>query len=1190
MRLTYLLLRSLFPFLLGSVCVIPLSAWGANLPVDLQQRHLTEVLEEISEKYQVFFTYNRSLLKDVMVEYELNNHESLETTINHLLSKTNLRYQHLGKNYYVIFQDNRKGQKSIKKFQRKINQLEKLEQREGINLQLRQRKFDQHLEQVVQSVETKILATVKGVITDEEGIPLVGASVRAKGTNQGALTNEEGKFELTVPEGATALIISYIGYVSQEVALKGQATIDVRLEADISQLDEVVVVGYVSRNKKDVTASVASVDVENMVKRSTSDVTQALQGNVTGVQIYATDQSPGAAFNFNIRGISSPDGAAASPPLVIVDGVQISGIQNVEYENVVGAGDGLRQTTGLENINPNDIESIEILKDASAAAIYGSRAANGVILITTKRGSAGAPTITYNTSLGTQVPFNGPDIANAQEYIQIMQSMYGDDLGEAELVPQAALDYLSDPNQFESFDWYDLVYNNAFTQTHDLSVSGGGGFGSYRISAGYKNQDGIALGTGFERLNLRANSDFNINKRIKIGQSLAVSRSHTDPEPYAFSRSVYYKAIAQVPYFSPYGANPDPKNDPNGDPRVRSFYWGGGDNPEALIRNPLDYQQFWSKDINQDNIQANLYAEVEIFKGLTYKISGSYNQTDAYIKTRTKSLSQPQEYFNCERCIEEQQLRDANWSLDNLLTYDARFGKHSINLMAGYVAQEFSDRFLGGFKADFLSDITSTLDGPGANPLFTSLNGSNSKNRLISYIGQAFYSFDSRYLLTLNFRRDGSSRFDPAVRWGNFPGISGAWRVSNEKFWEGIKGTISDFKIRAGYGILGRQNSGVYPPQATLSFLPYSFGGNLENGLITPGPVNTLITWEESKTTNVGIEFGLFGDKLSGSVEYFERITDRLVSSIIIPGSAGGGEIPTNDGLIENTGVEFGVSYNESLGDFKFQIGLNGTYVNTVLTSIPEDVIFGEAPEWDVPHVIEIYEGRAPSEFWLIQTDGLFRSQEEINAHVGPDGQLIQPDAQPGDIRFIDANGDGVITTEGDRQFAGLGRAPWSGGLNINAFYKNFDFSMNLYGNFGHHVFNGPKYLIEQPFGYDNFSAKLLDAYHETDNPTSDFPRNNPNDINENWNSNPATDRYLEKGDFIKSALTEIGYTLPTSFTDKVSMGSARVSISAQNLFTITGYDGIDPEQGRDGWFSAGIDRGTTPQYRSILLNLNLSF
>ena len=1042
------------------------------------------------------------------------------------------------------------------------------------------------------SLESFAQNQIKGTVTDSDtGEPLVGVNLIVKGTQIGTITDISGNFSVDAPSDGI-LVLSFIGFKTQEVPINGRSIIDVAMEFDISKLEEVIVIGYASRNKADVTSAVSSADMENTVKRNTADVTEALQGNVTGLQVWSTDKSPGSALNVNIRGISSPLGSAATPPLVIVDGIQISGLQYVDWENVVGEGADIRQSTGLENINPYDVESIEVLKDAAAAAIYGSRAANGVILVTTKRGRAGAPSVTYNLNIGTQVPFKGPDVANPEQYIQIMQGMYGEDLAEAELVPQAALDYLEDPSRFSAYDWYDIVYNNAFTQTHDLAVSGGGNFGNYRISTGYKDMNGIALGTKYQRFNIRATSDFNVSKKVRIGQTLSFSRSKTNPEPYAFSRSVYYKAIAQVPYFSPYGINPDPANDPSAPPRNRSFYWGGGENPEALIRNPLDYKEFWSRDIIQDNIQANLYLEYNIVKGLQYKINGSYNQADIFLKTRTRSMSQPQEYFNCERCIEESQVRESNWSLDNLLSYNANFGKHAISALVGYVVQEFSNRYLQGFKSDFLSDLTSTLDGPGANPLYTDLSGGNSKSRLNSIVSQLFYAFNDKYQVTFDFRRDGSSSFDETVRWGNFPGVSLGWRISNEKFWSGlgIDRVMSDFKLRAGYGRLGRQNSGTYPPRATLSYIPYSFDGNLADGLITGGPINAYITWEESTTANIGMEFGFLENQISGSFEYFERETDNLITELVIPGSAGGGEIMTNDGLIKNSGYEFSLFYSKSSGEFNFNIGANATYVDTELTEIPEDVIYGEAPEWDVPHVIEIYEGRAPSEFWLIKTDGIFKSQEEIDAHIGPEGDPIQPEAQVGDIKFIDFDGDGVITTEGDRQYIGRGRAPWDVGLNINMFYKSFDFTMNFYGNFGHYVFNGPKYLIEQPYGYDNFSAKLLDAFDPVTNPDSDFPRNNPYDIDENWNSNPATDRYLEKGNFIKVPIIELGYTIPITVTNKAGISNLRVSFIMQNLFTITGYDGIDPQQGRDGWLSAGIDRGTAPQSRDFLFNLSVTF
>ncbi|MDN5216826.1 TonB-dependent receptor [Fulvivirgaceae bacterium BMA12] len=1032
-------------------------------------------------------------------------------------------------------------------------------------------------------------SVVTGTVTNaENGEQLPGVNVLIKGTTKGTVTNVNGKYSIEVGN-AKALIFSFIGYESQEVAIAGRSVIDITMLPSLENLAEIVVIGYSEQARKDVTGAVASVDVENMSKRTTADVTQALQGTVTGVRINYTDASPGSAFNFNIRGISSTNGASASPPLVIVDGVQISGLQFVDGENVVGDFDraGLRQTTGLENINPDDIESIQVLKDASAAAIYGTRAANGVIIITTKRGKIGAPQISYNASVGIQSPFQGPEVANTQEYMQILQSMYGDDLSGGELIPQSALDYLSNPGQFSSYNWYDIVYDDAFIQNHDISVSGGGNYGSYRISAGYKDQDGVALGTGYERVNVRSNTDFIVGDKINIGQSIALSRSKTSPEPFAFSRSVMYKALVMYPHFSPYGINPDPANDPNGPPRNSSFYWGGGDNPEALIRNPLDYQQFWSRSIRQDNAQVSVFGEYEIIPGLTYKLRGTYNQTQATLKTRTRSVSQPEEYFNQQRRIDESETTQSNWTVENILSYNKTFKRHSVNALVGYVAQEFINKSLGGAKADFLSDRTSTLDGPGANPLFTELSGNREESSLNSFISQVFYSFDDRYMVTFNFRRDGSSSFDPSVRWGNFPGISGAWRISNEQFWSslGLEDVIDEFKLRAGYGVLGRQATDAFPPQANLSFRGYSFGGSVANGLITPGPINQFVTWEESKTTNIGLDFGILNGLFSGSVEYFDRVTDQLITGAVIPASAGGGSIQTNEGRIDNEGIEFELNFHQSIGPVDLNIGLNATYVKTTLTKLPEELIFGEgAPEWDVPHIIQIFRGRSPSEFWLIQTDGIFKTQQEIDAHGA------QPDAQPGDIRFIDADGDGQITTEGDRVFAGLGIAPWNAGLNINATYKNFDLTLNFYGNFGSYVYNGPKYLLEQPFGYDNFSPKLLDAFDPVTNPNSDFPRNNPNDIDENWNSNSATDRYLEKGDFVKASLIQVGYNIPTALTSNVGIGSARVYISGQNLFTLSGYDGIDPEQGRDGWFSAGIDRGTAPQFRTLLFGLSVNF
>lgn len=1053
-----------------------------------------------------------------------------------------------------------------------------------------------------------VTITVKGTVVGDDGAGLPGVNIIEKGSTNGTTTDVDGNYQFSISEDAV-LIFSYVGHATQEINVQGRSTIDVQLTVDTEVLEDVVVTGYVSQDRSKVTASIASADVATLSKRNTADVTQALRGTVNGVQVSAVDASPGSPVRINIRGLSSSQGN--NNPLVIVDGVQVTGLQYVNAQNefgITGFGesDGGATTTGLENINANDIKSIEILKDAAAAAIYGNRAANGVIIITTKRGTAGAINVSYNLSTGVQTPYKGPDVANSSEYIRILQNMYGDDLsgGEDLGVPQAALDYLDDPSQFQDYNWYDIVFDKAFIQDHNLAVSGGGDFGNFRVSLGYKDQEGVTFGTGFERLNVRAASDFYVNDKITITSNIGVSRAETDVEAFPFSRSGFEVSLPMYPYFSPYGTNgpdgfsPVYANDRSQGPRNTSFYWGGGDNPEALVRNLLDFNEFQNQEVSQENLQGNIKAAYEILEGLEFSVNAAYNRTYFFNRIRNGNQSQTFEYFDQERSIFEYHTWESNWSLDNILSYGKTLNKHSFNVLGGYVVQKFDNTFISASKSDFLSDITQTLDGPGANPLFTSVSGSQSERRLHSWISQGSYSYDDKYMLTINYRRDGSSSFNKDVRWGDFYGVSLGWNMANESFWSnlGLSSAVRSFKIRGGYGELGRISTGDFAPQATLSYTPYSFGGTLVPGLITPGPLNTQLSWETSRSTNFGFDFGLEKFKLEGSLDWFQRDTDNLLSSIIIPSSAGGGEIQTNDGLIENNGLEAAVNYSLNIGEIDVQLGLNATYIETKFTRIPEPYIQGGEIDYDVPHVIEIYRGRGPAEFWLLRTDGIFKTQEEIDNYISPvTGEPIQPWAQPGDVKYIDANGDGVISTDGrgggDRVYMGSGVPKWNGGLNLQARYTNFDLTISFYGAFGHKVMNGQKYLLEQTQGFDNFSPALLNAFDSETNPNSSFPRNDPFDIEKPVpNGTPASDRWLENGSFVKAELIQIGYNIPDNLTSIAGISSARVSLSAQNLFTITGYSGIDPEQTRDGFLSAGIDRSRAPQFRSFLLGLSVNF
>lgn len=1114
--------------------------------VKIHNASLREVLNILEEKTGFKFVYNENVLDKYQGIDLQEQRQSLGNILREISSKTQLAFKRIGSNIHIS--DIETGEKVIEE---------------------------------VLGIAPPI--NVTGKVTDETGGILPGVNIVEKGTTNGTVTDVDGNYRITVSDNSAVLIFSSIGYVSQEVTVNGRSEISVTLEIDIKSLEEVIVVGYTTQQKKDVTTSVASVDVANLQKRAVTDVTQALQGTVTGVNITTTDGNPGSALNFNIRGVSTL-GAGENTPLVIVDGVQITGLQNIDFENTLGDLSGTVSSTGLENISPNDIESIEILKDASAAAIYGSRAANGVVLVTTKRGKRGKPLISYNNYLGVQTPYKNTDVTNAAQYVGILQKMYGVDLADPN-VPQAARDYVANPGAFQDYNWQDLIYDEAFMQSHDLAVSGGGDFGNYRISAGYLNQDGITLGTNYERFNLRANSDFNVSNKITIGQSLSLANSTTTPEPFSFSRSVYYQSLKMYPYFPP--------TTEDGEWNTTSFYWGGGTNPENHIRNPFHYNSLWDRNIEGNNVAANLYGEIEIIEGLRFKISGSYAL--AQLRTHTQfgdKGDKPGEYFNTNKSIDESSVDDANWSVDNLLTYNKIFGKHTIDLLAGFVSQKFTEKTLTGSKDDFLSDITSTLNGPGGKNANTS--GSLSESTLLSLLGKVFYAYDDKYLLTVNFRRDGSSRFAKDYRWGSFPGVSLGWRVSNEGFWQntGLIDVITDFKLRAGYGKLGRQNVGNYDYKPVLVFEPVVFGDAVNNGLITGTPINEAITWELLISRNIGVDFELWDGQIYGSFEYYNQRTEDMIIGVPTEPSAGGGELQSNVGEILNTGFETTLGYSKVQGDFTYDVGFNLSTTNTKLEEIGSELIFRDylAPEWDVPPAIIIYQGRGPAQFWLIETDGIFKSQEEVNAHTNSEGTIIQPDAQPGDIRFVDFDDDGEISEEGDRQFMGLGVPDINLGFNLSASYKNFDLNFGLYGAFGHYILNGPLYILEQNYGFGNYGASLLDAYDPVTNPDSDFPRLNPNDSEENWNSRPTSDRYLEKGDFVKIRNLEFGYTLPGTFLEKVYMRSARIFVRGQNLFTITGYSGNDPEVGRDGFFNAGIDRGSAPQARSFQMGINVEF
>ena len=642
------------------------------------------------------------------------------------------------------------------------------------------------------------------------------------------------------------------------------------------------------------------------------------------------------------------------------------------------------------------------------------------------------------------------------------------------------------------------------------------------------------------------------------------------------------------PYFSP--------KLPNGDWQTSSFYYGGGDNPEALIRNPFHYNSIWNGDEHVSDLSANMYLDVKIVSGLTYRLSGSFSQGTYRRANYFGDKGEFQdEYFDPNLSLEERQSTSYNWNIDNTLRYKKTFGKHAIDVTAGFIAQQFGDRYLVGGKDGFLSDITSTLDGPGGKNPYA--EGGLQESALESWIGQAFYSYDDRYLFTVNFRRDGSSRFARDVRWGNFPGVSAGWRLSNENFWKEskISDIITDLKIRGGYGVLGRQNLGNYDYTAVLDYVPVEFDGSVQDGLITGTPINEAISWEKLISKTIGLDYELFNGKVSGSFDYYNNDTKDMIIGLQLAPSVGGGELQSNIGRINNKGFEMTVNYNDQAGKVNYSVGFNLGTTHTKLINFGRELEESESPEWDVPHAMELHRGGGIAEFWLIRTNGIFKSQEEIENYKNSQGVVIQPNAQPGDIRFVDANDDGEITSEGDRQYVGTGVPKVNLGFNFTANYKNFDLYIGATGAFGQVIYNAINYLVEQPYGFGNFSTRLLDAYDPATNPGSNFPRLNPDDVDVNWNSRPTSDRYIENGGYVKIRNVELGYQIPADLVQRIKLSSFRVFVRLQNLATFTKYSGADPEVGSsplvndDPIWTAGLDRDTAPQARSFQAGVNIS-
>lgn len=985
-------------------------------------------------------------------------------------------------------------------------------------------------------------SVIKGVVKDSNGEPLLGVNVIVKGTTIGSVTDIDGNFSFEAPAGST-LVISYIGFKSEEIKVKGNAPLNIILKEDSEALDEVVVVGYGVQKKSDVTGALSSVKGEDLTKLSISRTDQALQGQMAGVMVQNSVAAPGEAPNIIIRGGNSLKGDNA--PLVVIDGVL--------------GGD-------LSLIDPNDISSIEVLKDASSTSIYGSRGANGVIMVTTKKGSTGKPTVSYSGYVSVSQVSKKMDMLNGQELYSLLKEAQDNNLKNALKIPSWI-----DPNNLNDTDWQDEVFRSAPMTGHSLSVSGGSETTKYSLSGNYMLHQGIIKNSDFNRAGVRANVEQKIGKKVTVGMLLSASRSASSSASInqmngSDGGGVTFSALGfgpLVPIRKEDGTFSGPLKD-----------GAQMNNPVALINDQV-------VDKNRSYFQGTAFLEWEILKGLRFKTAWSYTYNDNGQRQFT-SGDNIQSHKGLGYAYAANQ-ETTNWLGENTLTYSATFNKdHSLNVVAGFTA-EASDYFYNnssgeGFDIESLGYWNMGLADKSK---LTIASGGN-HSAIASWLGRINYAYKGKYLASASFRADGSSKFAKNNKWGYFPSAALGWRISEEDFMKDIS-WIQNLKLRGSYGETGSQAISAYQSLASFNSTRYVLGGSPANALV-PGRVpNPDLKWETTKQTDIGIDFSVLGGRISLVADYYYKKTVDLHYDKILPYYTGYSSQTQNIGSKQNKGWEFSLNTQNLVGDFKWSTSLNLALNKEKVLDLGDDDFFytngsGGALGAGFNETGIVQVGKPLGNFYGYVFDGIYQNQAEVDA-------LTYSSARVGAVKLKDLNGDGEITTE-DRTIIGNANPDFIFGIGNDFSYKNFDLSFLFQGTYGNDIFNLMKvYYSELPNNGNNIGGALpfvKDAWR------GEGTSNTQQALNEGVG--PASTRFIEDGSYIRLKNLTFGYTIPKSITSKWGISNLRFYVSGQNLFTITGYDGYDPEvSSRTGNYNLGYDGGSYPAIRSYTFGLNLT-
>ncbi|GAA4432887.1 TonB-dependent receptor [Pontibacter saemangeumensis] len=982
---------------------------------------------------------------------------------------------------------------------------------------------------------------VTGKVTGDDGQGVPGATVVVKGTTVGTATDANGNFTLSVPSGSNTLVVSFIGYETQEVAIGNRSTVNVSLATDVKALEEVVVVGYGTQERADVTGAISSVQGDALERIPTPTVAQALQGQTPGVQVTANSGAPGAGSSIRIRGAGT---IGNNNPLYVVDGVQVEG--NINY------------------LNSNDIASIEILKDASATAIYGSRAANGVVVVTTKKGKAGTSEVNFSAYTGVQSAWRELDMTNAAEYVAL------DNLARQAAGLETNPDWANPQSLGEGTDYQDELFRTAPISNYQLSWSGGNENSTLYVSGGYFKQEGIVIGTDFDRYTFRLNTDHKIGTRVKIGNTLQLSSTEEAlvPNNEGLNTGVLERGIRQLPTVPVY--NPDGTfAGPTGN------FQGESENPVWLAL------ESFNKNRNY-RVLGSIYGDVEIVEGLTFR--SSFNLDFNYF--RNQNFDPAYAIGNRRNDANSMSVNNSTnraWQWSNLFNYERTFGEHDLSLLAGVEAQDnyYQNAFARG--GGFLKNAEIQHLNQATRDYFVS--GGASESAIFSQLARVNYSFGDRYLLTASIRRDGSSKF-ANNRYGVFPSASVGWRVSEETFFKDNVSFVDNLKLRASWGETGNQNIGSnYPTYGVIQGGGrYALGADQIQvpGFFQGTQINPDIKWETTEQVNFGLESGFLQSKLTFSADYFVKTTKDMLLQLPIPESTGPAAAFTNAGSIRNSGFEFALGYRNMDNAFGYGIGLNVTTVENKVLDLNGLVLNQE--------VSRTQEGKPLAQFFGYQTAGIIRTQEELD-RVKP----IQPNAALGDIIFVDNDGDGAITGD-DRTFMGNPLPDFTAGLNGELTFMNFDLNFLFNSSFGNEIFSPIARFGYSPDPGNKF-RELINNTWTPENPNAEFPRLIAGDPNQNMR--PDSDRWIRDGSYVRLKNLQLGYNVPTAISSKAKIERLRVYVSAANLFTWTKYDdGFDPEIGSARFLEGqsnsvleiGVDRGIYPQSRTFLFGVNFGF